>query len=218
MKIFLDTANIEEIHTINQSGIIDGVTTNPSLVAKTGKNFLTIIEEICKTVSGPVSAEVAGMDFSQMIKEGNILSKISKNVVIKLPLTPDGLRACRYFSENNIKTNVTLCFSVGQAILAAKAGATYVSPFVGRLDDIGYNGMNLISDIVDVYNNYPIWDTQVLVASIRSPEHISQAAKYGADIVTIPPSVISKLYNHPMTDIGLDTFSKDWKNTGQKIL
>lgn len=217
MKFFIDTAEISEIKELAASGFIDGVTTNPSLIAKSGRDFKEVIAEICKIVDGPVSAEVAATDYENMIREGEILSKIAKNVCIKLPLTMDGLKACKYFSDKKIKTNVTLCFSASQAILAAKAGATYVSPFVGRLDDISQDGMGLIDEICTIYNNYPDFKTEVLVASIRNPIHITSAAMLGADVATIPPKVLKQLASHPLTDKGLATFVKDWESTNQKI-
>ncbi|HBU99359.1 MULTISPECIES: fructose-6-phosphate aldolase [Thalassospira] len=218
MKFFIDTADIDAIREIAMSGLVDGVTTNPSLVAKTGRPFLELIKEICDVVDGPVSAEVAATDYDTMVAEGRKLAKIADNVVVKLPLTSDGLKACRTFTDEGIKTNVTLCFSVGQAILAAKAGATYVSPFVGRLDDISSDGMQLIADIVDVYGNYPNWTTEVLVASARGPQHVVDSARLGADVVTIPPQVLTQLTKHPLTDKGLETFLADWEKTGQSIL
>lgn len=218
MKFFIDSANVNEIKEFNQYGLVDGVTTNPSLIAKSGRDFLEVIAEICSIVSGPVSAEVAAVDFENMVKEGEVLSKIAKNVCIKLPLTLDGLKACHYFSNKGIKTNVTLCFSAAQAILAAKAGATFVSPFVGRLDDIGQDGLELISEICEIYSNYADFKTEVLVASIRNPIHITSAAKMGADVATIPANVFKQLASHPLTDKGLETFIKDWQSTGQKII
>ncbi len=218
MKFFIDSADINEIKELNQYGLVDGVTTNPSLIAKSGRNFLEVIKEICGIVSGPVSAEVAATDFETMVKEGDLLSKISHNVCIKLPLTMDGLKACNYFSKKGIKTNLTLCFSASQAILAAKAGATFVSPFVGRLDDIGQDGLELISEICTIYDNYPEFKTEVLVASVRNPIHITATAKMGAGVATIPAKVFSQLVSHPLTDKGLETFVKDWASTGQKIL
>ena len=218
MKFFVDTAEIEEIKDLAATGLLDGVTTNPSLVAKSGRNFKELITEICKVVSGPVSAEVAALDFDTMLKEANVLRKIASNVTIKLPLTPDGLKVCKILTSEGTKTNVTLCFSAAQAILAAKAGATFISPFVGRLDDLGGNGMRLIEEIVAIYQNYGEFETEVLVASVRSPEHIVQAALIGADVVTVPPKVIRQLYNHPLTESGIKTFVDDWAKTGQSIL
>ena len=217
MKFFIDSADIGEIKELSSYGLVDGVTTNPSLIAKSGRNFLEVIKEICAVVSGPVSAEVAATDYETMIKEGEVLSKLAKNVCIKLPLTMDGLKACKYFSDKGIKTNVTLCFSAAQAILAAKAGATFVSPFVGRLDDIGQDGLSLIEEICQIYANYENFKTEILVASIRHPIHITTAAKMGAHVATIPGKVLKQLASHPLTDKGLETFVKDWASTGQKI-
>ncbi len=221
MKFFIDSAEIAEIKEIAAYGLLDGVTTNPSLIAKSGRDFKEVIAEICKIVSGPVSAEVAATDFEGMVREGEILSKIAQgekgNVCIKLPMTLDGLKACKYFSDKGIQTNVTLCFSAAQAILAAKAGATFVSPFVGRLDDIGQDGMALIEEICDIYSNYPEFKTEILVASIRNPIHITAAARMGADVATIPAKVLKQLISHPLTTSGLETFIKDWTATGQKI-
>jgi len=217
MKFFIDSAEISEIKDLVDSGLLDGVTTNPSLIAKSGRDFKEVIGEICAIVKGPVSAEVAATNYEEMVREGEILSKIAKNVCIKLPLTLDGLKACKYFSNKGIQTNVTLCFSAAQAILAAKAGATFVSPFVGRLDDIGQDGLGLIEEICDIYANYPEFKTEILVASIRHPIHITQAARMGADVATIPAKVLKQLVSHPLTDKGLETFLKDWQSTGQKI-
>lgn len=217
MKFFIDTANINEIIKLQELDIVDGITTNPSLIAKSGQNFIKTIEKICKIVPGDVSAEVTSSMHEEMIKEGTVLSQISDNVVIKLPSTLDGIKACKYFSSKNIKTNMTLCFSVSQSLLAAKAGATYISPFIGRLYDIGEDGMKLIHDIVEMYDNYG-YDTQVLAASIRETKHIEQAAIYGADVVTVPPKMIYQMMEHPLTDKGLKTFTEDWAKTGQKIL
>jgi len=217
MKFFIDTAEISEIKELADYGLLDGVTTNPSLIAKSGRDFKEVVKEICEIVDGPVSAEVAATDFDGMVKEGEILAKIADNVCIKLPLTMDGLKACKYFSKNGIKTNVTLCFSAAQAILAAKAGATYVSPFVGRLDDIGLDGLSLIEEICTIFQNYPEFETEVLVASIRNPIHITTAAKMGAGVATIPAKILKQLVSHPLTDKGLATFEDDWKKTGQKI-
>jgi transaldolase len=217
MKFFIDSAEIAEIKELSSYGLLDGVTTNPSLIAKSGRDFIEVIKEICSIVEGPVSAEVASTNYEGMVREGEILAKLAKNVCIKLPLTMDGLKACKYFSDQGIKTNVTLCFSAAQAILAAKAGATYVSPFVGRLDDIGQDGMELIAEICDIYSNYPDFKTEVLVASIRNPIHITSAARMGADVATIPAKVLKQLVSHPLTSSGLETFIKDWAATGQKI-
>jgi len=194
------------------------LTTNPSLIAKSGRKILDVIAEICDVVSGPVSAEVAATEYKQMMKEAKVLKKIAKNVAIKVPLTPDGLRACHALSQEGTMVNVTLCFSAAQALLAAKAGATFISPFIGRLDDIGHDGMDLIADIVQIYANYPAIRTEVLAASIRHPIHLIEAAKMGADVATIPPNVIKQLYNHPLTDKGLAAFLKDWAATGQSIV
>lgn len=217
MKFFVDTADINEIRELATTGMLDGVTTNPSLVAKSGRDFIEVLKEICATVTGPVSAEVTATDAEGMIREGEKLARIADNITIKVPLTWDGLKACKHFTSKNIMVNVTLCFSAAQAVLAAKAGATFVSPFVGRLDDIGESGMGLISDICTIYKQYEYFETQVLVASIRSTDHVIQAAKLGAHVATIPPSVIKGLVHHPLTDKGLATFLDDWKKTGQKI-
>lgn len=218
MKFFVDTGDINEIRDLAATGLLDGVTTNPTLIAKSGKQFIPLIEEICGVVSGPVSAEVAATDYDTMIKEGRKLAGIAENIAVKVPLTPAGLKVCKELSDNGTMVNVTLCFSAAQAILAAKAGAAFISPFVGRLDDIAQDGMQLISDIVSIYNNYPDWNTEVLVASVRHPMHIVDAAVLGADVVTCPPDVIRKLYSHPLTDKGLAAFVDDWKKTGQSIL
>ena len=217
MKFFVDTASFDDIAELNDYGLLDGVTTNPSLVAKSGRNFIEVITEICNLVDGPVSAEVAAMDYEGMKAEGEHLAKIASNVVVKLPLTLDGLKACRHFSQAGVKTNVTLCFSANQALLAAKAGATYISPFLGRLDDINAEGMELIRDIRKIYDNYG-FTTEVLAASIRSANHVKDAALAGADVATIPPDVIKNLANHVLTDNGLKQFSEDWASTGQSIL
>jgi len=218
MQFFIDTANIEEIKELSNSGLVDGVTTNPSLIAKENGNFFEILQEITKITNGPVSAEVVATESSNMIKEGLKLAKIADNICIKLPLTMEGLKACKYFSNENIATNVTLCFSSSQAILAAKAGATYVSPFLGRLDDISFNGLNLISDIREIYDNYPEFETEILAASIRNPVHLTESAKIGADVATIPGKVFKQLVSHPLTDKGLDIFDSDWKKTKQSII
>jgi len=217
MKFFIDTANIDEIKELNQYGILDGVTTNPSLIAKSGRDFLEVIAEICKIVKGPVSAEVVATESSAMLKEAAKLAAIADNVVIKLPMTLDGLKACHKLTQDNIKTNVTLCFSAAQALLAAKAGATYVSPFIGRLDDISYNGLNLIAEIRMIFDNYPNLGTEILAASIRHPIHLLESAKLGTDVATIPAKVIQQLIKHPLTDSGLAVFQSDWEKTGQKI-
>ncbi|WP_430436756.1 fructose-6-phosphate aldolase [Oceanibaculum nanhaiense] len=218
MKFFVDTADTAEIAELAASGLLDGVTTNPSLIAKSGRKMADVIAEICAIVPGPVSAEVTATEADGMIAEGRYLAGIADNVVVKVPLTPAGLKACKTFSDEGIRTNVTLCFSAAQAILAAKAGATFVSPFVGRLDDIGQDGMELIADIVQIYANYPSFTTEVLVASIRNPVHVVDAAKMGADVCTVPPSTLRQLFNHPLTDKGLAAFLADWKKTGQSIL
>ncbi len=220
MKFFVDTADINEIKDLASTGLLDGVTTNPSLVAASGaKSFIDLIGQICKVVpDGPVSAEVAATDYATMLKEGQHLAKIAKNVAVKVPLTPDGLKVCKALSDAGTMVNVTLCFSAAQAILAAKAGATFISPFVGRLDDIGQDGMQLIRDIVQIYKQYPAIKTEVLVASVRHPVHLVEAAKMGAHVATIPPKVIRQLYAHPLTDKGLAAFVADWAKTGQSIL
>jgi transaldolase len=218
MKFFVDTADTKEIADLAATGLLDGVTTNPTLVAKAGKNFLELVAEICKLVPGPVSAEVASTDYETMLKEGKKLAKIAKNVAVKVPLTPAGLKVCKALSDEGTMVNVTLCFSAAQAILAAKAGAAFISPFVGRLDDVGQDGLRLIEEIVNIYNQYPAFTTEVLVASVRHPIHITESAKMGAHVVTCPPDVIRKLYNHPLTDKGLAAFVDDWKKTGQSIL
>lgn len=210
MKIFIDTADIDEIRQANELGVLDGVTTNPSLVAKTGKPFRAVIEEICELVNGPVSAEVISTESAAMLEEARDLAKIAENIVIKVPLTEDGLRATKTLSSEGIKTNVTLCFSPVQAWLAAKAGATYISPFVGRLDDISHVGMELIEQILTIYNNYD-FETEVLVASVRNPLHVLEATMMGAHVATIPFKVIQQLAKHPLTDIGLARFLEDWK-------
>jgi transaldolase len=217
MKFFVDTADTKDIADLAATGLLDGVTTNPSLIAKSGRNFIEVIGEICKIVDGPVSAEVASTDYDGMVREGDKLAKIAKNVCIKVPLTVDGLKACKYFRQKGVLVNVTLCFSPAQAILAAKAGASFISPFVGRLDDIGHDGMQLIADICDIYAQYPAFETEVLVASVRHPMHLIEAAKMGAHVATIPPNVIRQLFNHPLTDKGLAQFIEDWKKTGQSI-
>ncbi len=210
MKIFIDSANIAEIKDANSMGLIDGVTTNPSLIAKEGKDFKELIKEICSVVNGPISAEVISLEFKGMMQEAHELAKIHENIVIKVPLTKDGLQATRSLKAEGIRTNVTLCFSPNQALLAAKAGAYFVSPFVGRLDDISTSGMELISQIITIYQNYG-YDTHVLVASIRHPLHVVESAMIGADAATIPHSVLMQLIKHPLTDIGIERFLSDWK-------
>lgn len=218
MKFFLDTANIEDVKELMETGLVDGITTNPSLIAASGRDFKKVIAEMCELVPGPVSAEVAALDHVTMLKEGRHLTEIAPNVTVKVPLTLDGLKTCRVLADEGVMVNVTLCFSSGQALLAAKAGATFISPFVGRLDDIGHNGMQLIQEICLMYANYPELETEVLAASIRHPLHVIQAAEAGAHVATIPPKVIYQLLKHPLTDNGLATFVKDWEKTGQKII
>ena len=218
MKFFVDTADVDEIRDIAETGLLDGVTTNPSLIAKSGRKFLDVIREICALVDGPVSAEVAATDHATMLSEGRKLAQLAGNVAVKVPLTPDGLKTCRALADDGVMVNVTLCFSASQSILAAKAGAAFVSPFIGRLDDISRDGMALIADIRQIYDNYADFNTEILVASIRSPNHVAEAAKIGADAATIPPAVVRQLFNHPLTDKGLESFLKDWEATGQSIL
>lgn len=215
MKFFIDSANIAEIREANELGVLDGVTTNPSLVAKEGKEFIPLLQEICSIVDGPVSAEVIATDFAGMMKEAHDLSKIHSNIVVKVPLIKDGLKAVKALSSEGIRTNVTLCFSATQALLAAKAGATYISPFVGRLDDISSHGMELISQIVTIYNNYD-YQTEVLVASVRHPLHVVEAGLIGAHVCTIPFKVIDQLIRHPLTDLGLEKFLADWNKGKQQ--
>ena len=216
MKFFVDTADVAEIADLAATGLLDGVTTNPSLIAKSGRNFLEVVKEICGIVDGPVSAEVVAMDVDGMLREADIVRKLAPNVCVKLPLTLDGLKACRRLTSEGTKVNVTLCFSANQALLAAKAGATFISPFVGRHDDVGFDGMDLIEDIRLIYDNYD-FATEILVASVRHPVHILQAAKIGADVVTAPPAVLKNLAKHPLTDRGLEQFAADWAKTGQSI-
>ena len=218
MRFFVDTADVAEIKDLAATGLLDGVTTNPSLVAKAGRDFKQIIAEICEVVPGPVSAEVAATDFEGMLKEGRELAKIAKNVTVKVPLTLDGLKACKALTGDGTMVNVTLCFSANQALLAAKAGATFVSPFIGRLDDIGLNGMDLIREIRVIYDNYQDLSTDILAASIRTVGHVKEAAMIGADVATIPPSILKALVKHPLTDSGLAQFVADWAKTGQKIV
>jgi len=217
MKIFLDSADIDEITALSDTGFVDGITTNPSLIAKSGHNILDRIAEICAIVDGPVSAEVAATDYDTMLAEGRKLAGIAPNVAVKVPLTKAGLQTCRTLSDAGTKVNVTLCFTAGQALLAAKAGAAFISPFVGRLDDIGKDGMGLIEEICTLYANYD-YPTEVLVASVRSTQHVVDAALMGADVVTLPPKILTALYQHPLTDSGLEAFLQDWANTGQSIL
>jgi len=217
MKFFVDTADIKEIRDLAATGMLDGVTTNPTLVAKSGRDFFEALKEICAVVPGPVSAEVTATDVDGMIREGEKLAKIAKNITIKVPMTWDGLKACKHFTGKGTMVNVTLCFSAAQAILAAKAGATFISPFVGRLDDVGQDGMQLIAEICTIYRQYDYFKTEVLVASVRNPMHVVTAAKMGAHVATIPPSILKQLISHPLTDKGLATFLADWQKTGQKI-
>ncbi len=218
MKFFVDTAEIDEIRELENTGLVDGVTTNPSLINKSGRDFFEVVREISSLVDGPVSAEVASTDFDTMLKEGEKLAEIASNIVVKVPLTRAGLRTCKLLSAKGTMVNVTLCFSANQAILAAKAGARFISPFVGRLDDIASDGMGLISEICDIYANYSNFSTEVLVASVRSPMHVLEAAKIGADVATVPPSVLHQMFSHPLTDKGLADFTSDWEKTGQSIL
>jgi transaldolase len=219
LKFFVDTADLKEIKDLASTGLLDGVTTNPSLVAKSGhSSFIDLIKDICAVVPGPVSAEVAATEFEPMLAEGQYLARLAKNVAVKVPLTPAGLKVCKTLSQQGTMVNVTLCFSPAQAILAAKAGATFVSPFVGRLDDIGENGMQLIADICEIYSAYPHFKTEVLVASVRHPQHVVQAAKLGAHVATLPPDILRQLFAHPLTEKGLAQFVSDWQKTGQSIL
>ena len=217
MKFFADTADTGEIRELAATGLLDGVTTNPSLIKKSGRKLFEVLEEICTIVDGPVSAETVALDYETMLKEGQKLSKISKNIAIKVPMTVDGLKTCKALRADRIMVNVTLCFSATQALLAAKAGATYISPFVGRLDDVSEDGMGLIGDIRLIYDNYN-FQTQILVASIRNPLHVLEAARIGADVATIPAAIMKQLFKHPLTDKGLEAFLKDWKKTGESIL
>lgn len=217
MKFFVDTANVDEIRELNPTGLVDGVTTNPSLIMKSGRDFREVVAEICSITDGPVSAEVTAVESAQMIVEGKSLASIAENVTVKLPLTIEGLIACKALTSEGIKTNVTLCFSANQALLAAKAGATFISPFIGRLDDINVDGMELIRDIRIIYDNYD-FRTEILAASIRSANHVKDSAIAGADVATVPPGVLKALANHPLTDKGLKAFLDDWSKTGQKIV
>ncbi len=217
MKFFADTAEISEIRELAETGLLDGVTTNPSLVQKSGRNFHDVVKEITSVVSGPVSAEVVALDYDGMMREAEVLRKIADNIAVKVPLTPAGLKACKSLTGDGAMVNVTLCFSPAQALLAAKAGATFISPFVGRQDDVGFDGMELIADIRLIYDNYD-FPTQILVASVRSPMHVVDAAKIGADVMTAPPKIIWQLFKHPLTDLGIASFLKDWEATGQKIV
>jgi transaldolase len=217
MKFFADTAEIAEIKELADTGLLDGVTTNPSLIHKSGRNFVEVVKEICGVVKGPVSAEVVALDYDGMMREAGVLRKIADNIAIKVPLTPAGLKACKALSGDGSMVNVTLCFSPAQALLAAKAGATFISPFIGRLDDISADGMQLIGDIRLIYDNYD-FRTEILAASIRHPMHVVEAAKIGADVMTAPPKIIWELFKHPLTDTGIASFLKDWQSTGQKIV
>lgn len=217
MKFFVDTAEIDAIAELNDLGMVDGVTTNPSLILKSGRDILEVTKEICDLVEGPVSAEVVATEADAMIAEGRKLAEIAENITVKVPLTWDGLKACKVLSGEGKMVNVTLCFSVNQALLAAKAGATFISPFIGRLDDINLDGMELIADIREVYDNYD-FQTEILAASIRSANHVAESARIGADVITAPPAVIKSLANHVLTDKGLAAFMADWAKTGQKIL
>ncbi len=217
MKIFLDSADLAEIRAFCDTGFVDGVTTNPSLIAAAGQDIKQAITEICSIIDGPVSAEVTATDFETMLAEGRALAALAPNVTVKVPLTRDGLMTCRALRAADIMVNVTLCFTAGQALLAAKAGASFISPFVGRLDDLGKDGMGLIEEICSIYTNYG-FDTEVLVASVRSPQHVVDAALMGADVVTLPPKILASLYKHPLTDSGLEAFLSDWQKTGQSIL
>ena len=216
MKFFADTAEITEIRELAATGLLDGVTTNPSLVEKSGRNFLEVVKEIASVVSGPVSAEVVALDYEGMMREAEVVRKIADNIAVKVPLTPAGLKACKTLSGDGTMVNVTLCFSSAQALLAAKAGATFISPFVGRHDDVGFDGMEVVADIRLIYDNYD-FPTQILVASVRHPMHVVEAAKIGADVMTAPPKIIWQLFKHPLTDVGITNFLKDWEATGQKI-
>ena len=217
MKLFLDTANIDEIKALAASGLIDGVTTNPSLIAKSGRDFLEVIAEICAIIDGPVSAEATASDAPTMLKEGEKLASIAKNVAVKVPLTEAGLLVCKQLSDKGVMVNVTLCFSAAQALLAAKAGAGFISPFVGRLDDIATDGMGLIEEITAIYANYD-FPTEILVASVRGVQHVVDAALLGADVATVPPQVITAMFKHPLTDKGIEAFTADWNKSGQSIL
>ncbi|MXO62145.1 fructose-6-phosphate aldolase [Qipengyuania oceanensis] len=217
MKFFADTAEIADIRELAETGLLDGVTTNPSLIAKSGRDFMEVTKEICAIVDGPVSAEVVALDHETMMKEADVLRRLADNVCIKVPLTIDGLKTCKALTDDGTMVNVTLCFSANQALLAAKAGATFVSPFVGRHDDNGFDGMELIEDIRLIYDNYD-YETQILVASVRHVTHVLESAKIGADVMTAPPKVIKSLFNHVLTDKGIEGFLKDWEATGQSIL
>jgi transaldolase len=216
MKFFADTAEIAEIRDLMETGLLDGVTTNPSLVHKSGRDFIEVLKEIAAICPGPISAEVVALDYAAMMSEAEVLRKVAKNITIKVPLTPDGLKACKALTGDGTMVNVTLCFSAAQALLAAKAGASFISPFVGRHDDVGFDGMQLVADIRMIYDNYD-FATEILVASVRHPIHVVEAAKLGADVMTAPPKIIHQLFKHPLTDAGIAGFLKDWQATGQKI-
>ena len=218
MKFFVDTADVAEIKDLAASGLLDGVTTNPSLIMKAGRPMLDVIKEICAIVPGPVSAETVATEHGKMLEEGRKLAKLARNVAVKVPLTPDGLKTCKALSSEGTMVNVTLCFSAAQALLAAKAGASFISPFVGRLDDIGQDGMHLIGEIMQIYRQYPHFKTEVLVASVRHTQHVIAAAKLGAHVATLPPNVLRQLFKHTLTDNGLKAFLDDWAKTGQSIL
>ena len=218
MRFFVDTADVAELEKLIVTGMVDGVTTNPSLIAKSGRNILEVTKEIASMVSGPVSAEVTATDYDTMLEEGHKLAEIADNIAVKVPLTVDGLRTCKALSSQGTMVNVTLCFSSSQALLAAKAGATFISPFVGRLDDMGMDGMELIESIREIYDAYQQYNTEILVASIRNTRHVERAAEIGADVSTLPPRVIWDMYQHPLTSKGLDDFLADWAKTGQSIL
>ena len=216
MKFFVDTADVKEIRELNELGLLDGVTTNPSLILKSGRDIREVTKEICDIVSGPVSAEVTAIEYAEMMREAASLAKIADNICIKVPLTLDGLKACKAITTDGRQVNVTLCFSANQALLAAKAGATFISPFIGRIDDMGIDGMELIAEIRTIYDNYD-FDTEILAASIRTVNHVKQAALIGADVATVPPATLKALVKHPLTDKGLEAFLADWAKTGQKI-
>jgi transaldolase len=218
MEFFLDTADVDDVHALIDTGFVDGITTNPTLIARSGRLWKDVIKEMCEVVDGPVSAEVSALDFDTMLAESRALSKINEKIAVKVPLTPNGLRVCKILSEEEIMVNVTLCFSANQALLAAKAGATFISPFIGRLDDTGHDGIHLIKEIRALYDTHPQYETLILAASIRHPLHVIQSAQAGADIATIHPKIIHQLYTHPLTDNGIESFVKDWSSTGQSIL
>jgi transaldolase len=218
MQFFLDSADVQQIAELNAIGLVDGITTNPTILAKANRPYLQIVKEICGLVAGPVSVEVIAPDHATMLKEALVIAELAENVVVKLPLTPAGLQTCHELTNRGIPTNVTLCFSAAQALLAAKAGATFVSPFIGRLDDVGQNGLELIADIRAIFDQYPDLNTAILAASIRHPIHVIEAAKLGADVATMPPNVLQQMFQHPLTDRGLEQFNADWAKTGQSIL